>query len=342
MEHMAPVELRGEPWVRRHERNPVLQPQDVPFPSSLTFNAGVARYAGRYVMVFRNDFFPDNDVRNPGTTNLGFAESPDGISWTVRPTPFLSADAAREKGGAVYANRGARVVHRIYDPRITVIDGRPYICFAMDTRHGVRSGVATTDNFETFDIVSVSAPENRNTVLFPARIGGEYVRLERPFPVYSRPEPEAFDIWIAASPDLLRWGDHDLVLAVEDVPYANRKIGPGAPPILTPKGWLTTFHAVDYDESRGKRGWEASWKKRYTIGLMLLDLENPARVIGLAKTPLMAPEADYERNGFRNDVLFPGGMIADGDEVRIYYGAADTVECVATADLTDLLAFVGA
>lgn len=337
-----PHDLRGEPWITRHDRNPLLSPDDVPYPSSLTFNAGVAKYEGRYVMVFRNDYFPDDDPAKPGTTDLGFAESPDGITWSVRPTPFLSADRAREAGGAFYANRGAEVVHRIYDPRITVVDGRPYVCFAMDTLHGVRSGVATTSDFESFDILSLSAPENRNTVLFPERVDGEFVRLERPFPVYSRPEAEAFDVWIARSADLLRWGDHDLVLGVEDVPFSNRKIGPGAPPLRTPKGWLTTFHAVDYDESRGKNGWEATWKKRYTIGLMLLDLEDPRRVKGLARTPLMAPQADYERSGFRGDVLFPGGMIAEGEEVRIYYGAADTVECVASADLADLLAFVGA
>lgn len=342
MDHRVAAELVGAPWVSRHEMNPLLKPSDVPYPSSLTFNAGVARFEGRYVMVFRNDYFPDDDVRNPGSTSLGFADSDDGIRWQVRATPFLSADQARVAGGTCYANRGPEVVHRIYDPRITVVDGVPHVCFAMDTVHGVRSGVATTRDFETFDIVSVSAPENRNTVLFPQRIHGDFVRLERPFPVYSRPEPEAFDIWIASSPDLLHWGGHDLVLGVEDVPFSNRKIGPGAPPIRTPRGWLTTFHAVDYDESRGKNGWEETWKKRYTIGLMLLDPDDPRRVVGLSREPLMVPEADYERFGFRGDVLFPGGMVADGDEVRIYYGAADTVECLATADLADLLSFVGA
>lgn len=334
-------------FMKRHPANPVLAPDDVPFPTSLTFNAGVACFQGRYVMVFRNDFFENNDATKPHYTNLGFADSPDGIAWKVRSEPFLSLERAKEAAGAFYANRDGEVVRRIYDPRITILEGRPYLCFAVDTRHGVRSGVAATDEtFEEFRIISMTAPENRNTVLFPERIPGsggsrEFVRLERPFPVYSRPEPEAFDIWIGRSPDLRYWGAHDLVLGVEDVPFSNRKIGPGAPPLKTSKGWLTTFHAVDYDDSRGRNGWEARWKKRYTIGLMLLDLENPARIVSVAKTPLMAPEAPYEIGGFRSHVLFPGGMTADGDEVRIYYGAADTVECVATADLADLLAFVG-
>jgi beta-1,4-mannooligosaccharide/beta-1,4-mannosyl-N-acetylglucosamine phosphorylase len=187
--------------------------------------------------------------------------------------------------------------------------------------------------------LSISTPDNRNMVLFPEKIGGMYVRLERPFPVYSRGGKERFDIWISDSPDLKYWGNSDLLLAVEDVPYANTKIGPAAPPVKTKKGWLTTFHAVDTDPARGKTGWEAAWKKRYTAGIMLLDLENPKRIIGLCKDPLLAPEAPYETSGgFRNNVIFPGGMILeDSGEVKIYYGAADTVTCLATADVDDLL-----
>jgi len=139
------------------------------------------------------------------------------------------------------------------------------------------------------------------------------------------------------------WGNHRLVLGVEDVPFANDKIGPAAPPIKTRAGWLTTFHAVDRDEARGKNGWEPAWKKRYTAGLMLLDLNEPWRVVGLCHKPLLAPEdAPYEHTGgFRNDVIFPGGMILeDSGEVKIYYGGADTVECLATAHVDDLLKLV--
>ena len=188
-------------------------------------------------------------------------------------------------------------------------------------------------------MLSLSVPDNRNMVLFPERIGGRYARLERPFPVYSRGGRDRFDIWYSDSRDLRDWGGSELVLGVEHVPFANNKIGPGAPPIRTPKGWLATFHAVDLDPARGKNGWEPRWQKRYTAGVMLLDADQPWRVIGLSRTPLLAPEAPYERDGFRNDVIFPGGMILeDSGEVKIYYGAADTVECLATADLADLLA----
>ncbi len=243
-----------------------------------------------------------------------------------------------------YANRTGDVVFRAYDPRLTIIDGRCYICFALDTRHGVRGGIAITDDFTTFDfttfeIVSLTVPDNRNMVLFPEKVGDKYIRLERPFPVYGRREAEAFDIWLSDSPDMEYWGGSDLVLGVEDVPFSNGKIGPGAPPIKTEKGWLALFHATDVDFSRGKNGWEERWQKRYTIGVMLLDLANPRKLIGLSRQPLMVPEMFYEvEGGFRNNVLFPGGLILEkSGEVKIYYGAADTVECLATADVSDLL-----
>ena len=213
------------------------------------------------------------------------------------------------------------------------------MCFAVDTKHGVHGGVGIIHDLERLEIMSISAPDNRNMVLFPEKIGGLYTRLERPFPVYSRGGKDRFDIWFAQSPDLKFWGNNRLVMGVEHVPYANDKIGPAAPPIKTEKGWLTTFHTVDIDHTRGKNGWEDTWKKRYCAGIMLLDLEDPSKVIGMYKQPLLAPEADYEVDeGMRQNVIFPGGMILeDSGEVKIYYGAADTVECLATADVNDLI-----
>jgi beta-1,4-mannooligosaccharide/beta-1,4-mannosyl-N-acetylglucosamine phosphorylase len=314
--------------VHRCPANPILSARDVPYEATLIFNAGVTRYQGRYVMIFRNDVAdtaaPDGGVRFK-ETNLGLAFSDDGVAWQVQPQPCFRWHDEE--------------IQRAYDPRLTVIDGRCYLCFAVDTRHGIRGGIAVTEDFEHFDVLSLSAPDNRNMVLFPQRIGGQFCRLERPFPVYGRGGRDRFDIWFSDSPDLRYWGNTQLVLGVEDVAYADDKIGPGAPPIRTPRGWLTTFHAVDRDETRGKRGWESTWKKRYCAGLMLLDLDRPWQVIGQAPLPLLTPEAPYETDGFRNDVIFPGGMVLEpGGEVKIYYGAADTVECLATADVNDLIA----
>ncbi len=320
----ANVLLHSSPVITRYPANPVLSAKDAPYHATLVFNAGVAKFQGRYVMVFRNDYGSEAEGRLDGT-NMGLAYSTDGIHWQVQPKPCFDLHDSE--------------ILRAYDPRLTVLDGRCYMCFAVDTRHGLRGGIAVTDDFEHYDILSMSVPDNRNMVLFPGRVGGKYVRLERPFPVYSRGGKDRFDIWLSDSPDLRYWGNSQLVLGVEDVRYANDKIGPGAPPIKTAQGWLTLFHAVDRDNTRGKNGWEDTWQKRYSTGIMLLDLQNPARVIGMSAGPLLAPEAPYEiAGGFRNNTIFPGGMILeDSGEVKIYYGAADTVECLATAHVDDLV-----
>ena len=312
---------------------PVLTKDDIPYDASLIFNAGVAKYNGQYVMVFRNDYGPTEKTfpKVDFNTSLGFATSTDGINWKAHNRVIFDSKKLLPTDE----------IKRIYDPRITVIDGKPYLCMAMDTKHGIRGCIAEVDDdFEKIDIISLSAPDNRNMVLFPEKIGDKYVRLERPFTIYSRGGKDRFDIWISTSPDLKFWGETELVLAVEDVPYANDKIGPAAPPIKTDKGWLTLFHAVDKDEKRRKNGWEKTWKKRYCAGIMLLDLENPSKVIGMSKLPLIAPETYYEtETGFRQQVIFPGGMILeDSGEVKIYYGASDTVECLATANVDELIA----
>lgn len=319
--------------MKRCELNPILSARDVPYDATLVFNAGVCKWQGEYVMLFRNDHGVTEEkfraVRAAGgwhsfCTDIGLARSRDGIHWTVAPKP-------------VFAMRDDEVL-RAYDPRVTVVDGRLVLCFAVDTRHGLRGGIATTEDLETFEIQSLSVPDNRNMVLFPERFGDRYVRLERPMPVYSRyGAAEAFDIWLSESPDLRFWGESRLVLGAERVPYASCKIGPAAPPIRTDRGWLATIHAVRYTEHE-LYSWHGGWNKEYCAGLMLLDLEDPSKVIGLSRNPIIPPVEDYELTGFRGNVIFPGGMILeDSGEVKIYYGAADTVECLATADIGELL-----
>ena len=320
--------LHSSPAVLRYAHNPILSAKDVPYDADLIFNAGVAKYEGRYVCVFRNDYGYTKEKGFAGT-NLGLAYSQDGIHWEVEKEPFVRLEDIK-----------TQEVRRIYDPRLTVMDGKCILCFAMDTAHGIRGGIGITEDFSKLDILSLSAPDNRNMVLFPEKIGGKYVRLERPFPVYGRGGRDRFDLWLSKSPDLRYWGDTSLVLGVEDVPYANDKVGPGAPPVKTDRGWLTLFHAVDLDKTRGKNGWEDKWQKRYCAGIMLLDLEDPQKIVGISRSPLIAPETDYEtEEGFRAQVIFPGGMILEPDgEVKIYYGASDTVECLATAHVDDLIA----
>lgn len=324
MAKMTPI-LTSNPIIHRYRDGaPVLTAAEIPYACDLVFNAAVQKINGEYVMIFRNDYGYDETTGSFAGTNLGVARSMDGVNWKADPTPCWQMKTEE--------------IDRIYDPRLTILEGEKYVCFAMDTKHGLRGGIAKTEDFYHYDILSLSVPDNRNMVLFPEKIGGYYLRLERPMPVYSRGK-DRFDMWISKSPDLKFWGESRLLLGVEDIPYANDKVGPAAPPIKTDKGWLVLYHAVDLDPTRGKNGWEAFWRKRYCAGIMLLDLEDPTKVLGISKTPLLAPETQWEtEGGFRTNAIFPCGMILEENgEVKIYYGASDTVVCLATASVEDLI-----
>ena len=191
----------------------VLSREMVPYDSALTFNAGIARRKDGYIMLFRNDYnFCKKDYDDfyagiaDNTTpkiNIGAAVSPDGRSWKVLPEPVFAPVLP-----------GVRMV---YDPRITVMDnGECVLCFAV-AGSGTRGGIAVTEDFVHFDIKSISVPENRNMVVFPEKIGGEYVRLERPFYVNDKNHA----IWLSRSPDLIHWGESALVLTSGKVPYSN-------------------------------------------------------------------------------------------------------------------------
>ena len=322
---MAEAHLVSHPCISRYPGNPVLTSADVPFPSDLVFNAGVIPWQGGYAMVFRNDYGYLGRASFSGT-NLGLALSPDGLHWQVEEQPVFSVQDDE--------------IRRVYDPRLTVIDGEVYMTFAVDTRHGLRGGIAHSDDLHHFEIISMSVPDNRNMVLFPQKYQGMYMRLERPMPVYSRGHKDRFAMWWSESPDLVHWGNSRLVAGVEDFPFANDKIGPGAPPVYTEKGWLAITHTVDIDPERGKNGWEDRWTKRYCTAAVLLDRDEPWKMIGRTKVPLLAPETEYEaRDGFRWNVVFPTAAVPAPDgKLRIYYGAADTVIALAEAKTDDIIA----
>ena len=322
---MAEAHLVSHPCISRYSGNPVLTSADVPYPSDLVFNAGVIPWQGGYAMVFRNDYGYLGRASFSGT-NLGLALSPDGLHWQVEDQPVFSVQDDE--------------IRRVYDPRLTVIDGEVYMTFAVDTRHGLRGGIAHSDDLHHFEIISMSVPDNRNMVLFPQKYQGMYMRLERPMPVYSRGHKDRFDMWWSESPDLVHWGNSHLVAGVEDFPFANDKIGPGAPPVYTEKGWLAITHTVDIDPERGKNGWEDRWTKRYCTAAVLLDRDEPWKMIGRTKVPLLAPETEYEaRDGFRRNVVFPTAAVPEPDgKLRIYYGAADTVIALAEAKTDDIIA----
>ncbi|MFH0965534.1 MAG: glycoside hydrolase family 130 protein [Planctomycetota bacterium] len=322
---MTENDLTTADCIRRYPGNPILAAKDIPYKATLVNNAAVCKFQGRYVMLFENDY-GDAEKRKLDGCNVGLAVSRDGFRWTPEPHP-LNADPRHP-------------LHGIRDPRMTVLDGRCYVTYwTFPARRGICGGLAVTDDLDHWEVLSLSAPDNRNMVIFPERIDGKLLRLERPFASNCRPPGDRYDIWMSASADGRYWGETRLLLTCDEVPWCNDKIGPAAPPVKTPKGWLTLFHAVDVDPSR-KLGWYGDWNKRYTVGVMLLDLRDPARVIGLSRKPIIVPDPchPYEMEGYRGNVIFPCGMILEDDGgIKIYYGASDTVEALATSHVDDLL-----
>ena len=322
----APIgPLSSSPIVRRCSGNPLLTPAQVPFPCNLAMNAGVAKYHGRFYMVFRYDTFLDND-RNKGLADSGscLAESDDGLHWTAHEKPIAFHWKGKKLGW-------------VNDARMTVLEDKIYVSFCCNTLHGERPGFAEWKGGDDFEVVCLGIPAQRNMVLCPYKINGKYWRLERP--VTRRTQN---DIWASYSTDLIHWGEAELLLGVEDVPFATLKIGAAAPPIETEKGFLLFFHAVDNDPAREivYPDFGVKWCSRYTCGALLLDREDPFRILAMTQKPLLVPETSYETGNmklfWRENVIFPCGAVLEGDTILLYYGAGDYSTCMAEIKLEDL------
>lgn len=295
--------------IRRYEGNPILTKKDVPYPVETVHNAGVVKHEGRYVMLFRSH------LRN-GRSIIGIAESDDGYRFTVRPEPFLTP--ATEGDFALYEEYG------VEDVRINPLEGEYYLTYSAYSRYGVRIALAKTRDFQRVErIALISQPDMRNVVLFPEKIGGRYVRLDRP---HTQIAP--WSIWISYSPDLVHWGDSKIVIKPETYHWDEMKIGPGAPPIKTRQGWLHIYHGV----------FETMAGAVYRLGVALHDLDDPSRVLGVADEWVLQPEAPWEITGYVPNVVFSCGAVPEEDgTVKIYWGGADTVMCVGEARLDDLV-----
>jgi beta-1,2-mannobiose phosphorylase / 1,2-beta-oligomannan phosphorylase len=233
-------------------------------------------------------------------------------------------------GGAALLPSTRYETFGIEDPRLTRFDDRFYFTYVAVSEHGVATALASTVDFRSFRRHGIIfCPENKDVVLFPERIDGRYVALHRPHPNTRFGAPE---IWIARSPDLLHWGAHERVLGSE-VGWATNRIGGGTPPLRTDRGWLSLFHGNITPGSANDVG-------EYAAASMLLDLEDPRRVIGLSPQPVMRAEADFEKAGFLPNVLFPTALVRRDDAVDVYYGAADSATGVTRYALDELLATV--
>lgn len=215
----------------------------------------------------------------------------------------------------------------VEDPRITAIDGRFWVTYVAVSRHGPATALACTDDFRTFERLGlIFCPENKDVVLFPDRVGGTHAALHRPICAtpFARPE-----IWVARSEDLIHWGEH-APLEIPGGAWRSGRVGAGAPPVRVEDGWLELYHGNRRPARPGEVG-------DYFGGALVLDVDDPARVHRHLGEPFLVPEAAFEVDGFVPNVVFPTGVVSDGDALLVYYGAADAATAVAEFRQSDLL-----
>jgi len=304
----------GELFVRC-KKNPILTVDYWPYKVSSVFNPAAVMVDNTTILLVRVE-----DHR--GFSHLTVARSKNGIDgWEIDPKPTFSSDP-------VYYSEE---IYGIEDPRITYIDeiGKWAIAYTAFSDSGPLTSLSYTEDFTNFERVGpIMPPENKDAAIFPTRLNGKWVMLHRPV---SNIAGAKANIWISFSPDMKYWGEHKVLLyAREGGWWDARKIGLAPPPMKTSDGWLIMYYGVRQTTS----------KKSYRLGLALLDLEDPTKVLHRSEGWVFGPREMYERTGDVNDVVFPCGWILVGDELRIYYGSADMSVAMASAKMSDILQYI--
>jgi beta-1,4-mannooligosaccharide/beta-1,4-mannosyl-N-acetylglucosamine phosphorylase len=315
--------------MKRHPNNPILTRGDIPeIPPyfsdvSSVFNPGAVKVGGRYLLMLR--------VQNRGRETFSvMAGSDDGVKFKV--------------AGNIVHFRGIEkvkdMVYHCYDSRITRIEDHYYIMFAMDMADGCQLGLARTDNFESFEFMGiVSRGDIRNGVLFPEKVNGTYLRMDRPnLSTLEGGVASGRTIWLSSSDDLLTWTPVKPLIEGR-FHYWDERVGSGPPPVKTKEGWLHLYHGIA--EHFGS-------SVIYQAGVFLLDLKDPTKVLARSRYNILEPRELYELTGQVPNVCFPSGMIVEesdnrgfaslDSEVKIYYGAADTVVGLAQTTIRELIA----
>lgn len=298
-----------KPIVQRYKNNPILTAKDIPYPVHTVHNAGMVKHAGRYIMLFRSH-------KDTGRSIIGLAESDDGYQFKARPEPFIVPYDQGEF--AQYEEFG------VEDPRICFIDDSYLITYSAYSKHGVRIGLAKTKDFSSVERVAlITQADMRNIVIFPEKFNGRYARLDRP-----HSEISPWSTWISYSNDLIHWGDSKVVMKPVPYHWDEMKIGPGATPMKTSRGWLHIYHGV-FPTMDGSV---------YRLGVALHDLNDPSKVLGVCDRWILQPEDVWEITGYVHNVVFTCGAIPEDDgSVKIYWGGADKVMCVGTANMDELV-----
>ena len=307
-------QARVQSLFSRYEKNPIFTPEQWPYPTSSVFNPGAAEVNGETLLLVRVE-----DLR--GFSHLTAARSKDGkTDWRIEPQPTLISE--REHREEQWG---------LEDPRIVWLEDRQEyaITYVSFSPGGPLVTLATTKDFRTFEKYGpLVPPEDKDASLFPRCFQGRYGLIHRPI---IRGEAH---IWISFSPDLKHWGDHRVLLPTRPGWWDGRRVGLGTQPIETPEGWLIIYHGVRATGSGSI----------YRVGLALLDLDDPCKIIRRSDEWVFGPQAPYERVGDVDDVVFPTGAVLDRktNELRVYYGAADDLVALVTADMNEILDYLKA
>ncbi len=333
----------------RHPANPIIRPGDLPWRRAVTFNPGVIRENNRFYCFER----AAGGLR-PFHCQIGLLTSEDGVHFTQHGSEpvFTPAMAGSEYGS-------------VQDPRVVKLEGRFYLSFAFrpyawasnptgvgvpeshqvdfpgfsgdDADNQTRSGLAISDdlmNWQFHGWVTPPEMDDRNVILFPEKIADRYWVLRRPstFVGTAANHSQAPQgVMISHSTDLQTWSD-PAVLFPAALPWEDNRIGGSTPPIRTERGWLVFYHGVQTIDPAVRH-------VRYRMGAVLLDLDNPTKVVARAEEPLLEPEEYYEKTGvYIPDVVFPTAAILIDGEIWLYYGVCDTAIALARAPLSAVLA----
>ena len=288
--------------LRRYEGNPILKPKpENEWESETVFNPAAVYDHGLFHLLYRA-------MGKDGISRIGYAVSTDGFNFFRFDKPVFTPKLILEPRGCE-------------DPRVVKIENSYYMTYTAYSEKGMRIGLASTDNFINWQRHRLEWAEmdNKNAALFPEKIAGKYVLLHRPM------DKEPMGICVAYSDNLTEWYGHREIMGPgEEGSWDSRKIGAGAPPIRTEKGWLLIYHGVDEDEV-------------YRLGAAIFCLDDPSKLLYRYPEPILEPETYYELRGEVPRVVFACGACEVKDKYYVYYGGADRVVCVATIDKEEIL-----
>ncbi len=297
---------------QKYAGNPVLSAKDFPAEVMYVLNPGAVRFGNEYILLCDAAL---------GSTAIVFwmAHSRDGIHFKPEPRPVEWPGSNPPEGC-------------VYDPRITRFGDEYVLMYASHRKgtNGPRIGVVKTYDFQTFTRIPQcdSGIPNRNAVLFPEKIQGRYVRFDRPM---STGELGAAGMCVSFSDDLSNWYGTRPLMEPRSGNWDSHKIGGAAVPVRTDEGWLVIYHGVDNSSCNNFI---------YRLGVMLLDLENPLKIIARSPFPVLWPEKPYEFFGRTPNVVFScNALLESNGMLRMYYGAADSCIGLAEADLRELIEF---